>query len=219
MRVASLGSMMFAALLAGSAMAEEAAGLPAEGGSAENGATKAAVCGACHGPNGNSANPEWPNLAGQSANYIASQLHLFKGQVRNNPVMQPIVATLSDADMKDVAVYYSTQTPAGLEADPSYWQSGERLYKRGDKARNIPACIACHGPLGRGNLAAGYPALRAQHSVYTVKQLNDYAGGTRYPGASKEKPVSPNASIMETIAKRLSPEEIRDVSSYIQGMR
>ena len=118
-----------------------------------------------------------------------------------------------------VAVYFAAQTPQGAEADPSYWQAGERLYKRGDKARAIPACIACHGPIGRGNLAAGYPALRAQHSVYTVKQLTDYAGGTRYPGATKEKPAGANVAIMATIAKRLSAEEVRDVSSYIQGMR
>jgi cytochrome c553 len=220
MKVASVGSIVLAALLASApTLTQEAPLLPAEGGSVENGATKAAVCAACHGPNGNSSNPEWPSLAGQSANYTAVQLHLFKDRVRNSPIMQPIVDPLTDADFRDLAVYYATQTPTGLEADPSYWQSGERLYKRGDVARNIPACIACHGPVGRGNVAAGYPAVRAQHSVYTVKQLNDYAKDTRYPGASKEKPVSPNATIMATIAKRLSPEEIRDVSSYIQGMR
>jgi cytochrome c553 len=221
MKVASIGSVVLAALLAGSqALTQEAAPtLAAEGGSAENGATKAAVCGACHGPNGNSVNPEWPSLAGQSAVYTAEQLRLFKEQVRNSPVMQPVVSPLTDQDFKDLAVYYAAQTPQGLEADPSYWKAGERLYKRGDQARNIPACVACHGPIGRGNLAAGYPALRAQHSVYTVKQLNDYAKGTRYPGATAEKPVNPNASIMATIAKRLTAEEIRDVSSYIQGMR
>src|SRR6185295_13665079 len=111
MKIASVGSIVLATLLAcAPTLADEAAAsTPAEGGSAENGATKAAVCGACHGPNGNSANPEWPNLAGQSANYIASQLHLFKDQVRNNPVMYPIVSTLSEADMKDVAVYYAAQ--------------------------------------------------------------------------------------------------------------
>ncbi len=221
MKVASIGSVVLAALLAGAvAQAQEAAhALSIEGGSAENGATKAAICAACHGPNGNSANPEWPSLAGQAATYTAAQLRLFKEQVRNNPVMQPIITPLNEADFKDLAVYFAAQTPQGLEADPSYWQSGERIYKRGDTARNIPACIACHGPIGRGNLAAGYPALRAQHSVYTVKQLNDYANGTRYPGATPEKPVSPNAAIMATIAKRLTAEEIRDVSSYIQGMR
>ena len=219
MKVASVGSIVLAALLASAAIAAEEAAAPAAGGSVESGATKAAVCGACHGQSGNSVNPEWPNLAGQSSLYIEEQLHLFKANVRNNPIMAPIIAPLTDADFKDLAAYFATQTPQGLEADPSYWQAGEKLYRRGDRAKNIPACIACHGPIGRGNLAAAYPALRAQHSVYTVKQLNDYANGTRYPGAAADKPASKNAPIMATIAKRLTAEEIRDVSSYIQGMR
>ena len=219
MKVASVGSIVLAALLASAPGLAEEAAAPTAVGTVEAGAPKAAVCSACHGPNGNSANPEWPTLAGQNAVYISEQLHLFKDGVRNNPVMAPIVATLAPADFADLGAYYAVQTPAGQEADPSYWKSGARLYRRGDKARNIPACIACHGPIGRGNLAAGYPALRAQHSVYTVKQLNDYAGGTRYPGATAEKPASRNAPIMATIAKRLTPEDIRDISSYIQGMR
>ena len=227
MKVASVGLIVLVAHLAASsssaqesaAAAPQAAAESSGAGNVQNGATKAAVCGACHGPNGNSANPEWPNLAGQSSVYIEEQLHLFKANVRNNPVMAPIVGSLADADVKDLAAYFAAQTPQGLEADPSYWHAGEMLYRRGDKARNIPGCIACHGPIGRGNLAAGYPALRAQHSVYTVKQLNDYANGTRYSGASAGKPASRNAPIMATIAKRLTPEEIRNVSSYIQGMR
>jgi len=231
MKVASVGSIVLVACFAGAlSFAQEnaapAAAAPAAtagetegGGSVQNGAAKAAVCGACHGPNGNSANPEWPNLAGQSSVYVEEQVHLFKEGVRNNPIMAPIVAPLTDADIKDLGSYFASQTPQGLEADPSYWKTGERLYRRGDKTRNIPACIACHGPIGRGNLAAGYPALRAQHSVYTVKQLTDYASGNRYPGATPQKPASKNAPIMATIAKRLSAEDIRDVSSYIQGMR
>jgi cytochrome c553 len=177
---------------------------------AENGATKAAVCSACHGPNGNSSNPEWPNLAGQGERYVIQQLKYFKEGKRNNPVMAPMAAPLSDQDMVDVAAYFATQKPAGLEADPSYWEAGQKLYRGGDSARNLPACIACHGPVGRGNPPAGYPMLRGQHSVYTQKQLNDYAAGAR-PG--------PNAEIMRTIASRMTAEEIRNVSSYIQGMR
>ena len=79
--------------------------------------------------------------------------------------------------------------------------------------------MACHGPIGRGNLAAGFPALRAQESVYTVKQLNDYAQGSRYAGATAANPASPNGYIMATIAKRLTPDEIRDLASYVQGLR
>jgi cytochrome c553 len=187
-------------------------------GKAADGATKSAVCSACHGPNGNSVNPEWPRLAGQSAVYITEQLRLFRSGVRNNPVMKPLAAGLSDQDIADLAVYYEAQTPLGLEADPSYWKGGEALYLSGDETRHVPACVACHGPVGRGNLAAGYPALRAQQSVYVVKQLNDYASGTRYTGANPAA-ASRNGVMMFAISRRLSPEQIRDVASYVQGMR
>jgi cytochrome c553 len=191
---------------------------PFTNGSAQDGATKAAVCTACHGPNGNSTNPDWPKLAGQNAVYIAEQIRLFKTGVRNNPIMKPLVANLSEKDISDIAVYFEAQTPAGLEADPSYWKAGQALYMRGDHARDVPACAACHGPDGRGNLAAGYPALRAQQSVYVVKQLNDYASGARYQGANPAQ-ASRNGVMMLTLAKRLTPEEIRNLASYVQGLR
>lgn len=192
--------------------------VPFTHGTAAAGATKAAVCSSCHGPNGNSVNPDWPRLAGQSAIYLAEQLRLFRAGVRNNPVMRPLAAALSDQDIDDLAVYYEAQTPTGLEADPSYWQGGQAVYLRGDPAHAIPGCIACHGPVGRGNLAAGYPALRAQQSVYVVKQLNDYASGARYGGPNPAT-ASRNGIMMFTIAKRLSSEQIRDLASYVQGMR
>lgn len=192
---------------------------PYDHGSVQNGTGKAAICFACHGPNGNSANPAWPTLAGQSAIYVAEQLRLFRSKVRVNPVMTALAATLSDADIDDLAVFFGAQTPTGLEADPSYGQAGQLVYVRGDESRGIPACTACHAPTGRGNLVAGYPALRAQQSVYTIKQLNDYAQGTRYSGATAANPASPNGYIMATIAKRLPPEEIRNVASYVQGLR
>jgi cytochrome c553 len=191
---------------------------PFADGKVDSGAAKAALCSACHGPNGNSVNPDWPRLAGQNAVYVAEQLRLFRAGVRNNPVMRPLAATLSDQDIDDLAVYFEAQTPTGLEADPSYWKAGEALYLSGDRAREVPACVACHGPIGRGNLAAGYPELRAQQSVYVVKQLNDYANGTRYTGPNPSA-ASPNSVMMFTIAKHLTPEEIRDVASYVQGMR
>lgn len=205
--------------------AEEAAAppaskkLPYENGTVQDGSSKAAACVACHGTNGNSTNPEWPVLAGQNAVYIEQQLKLFKAGVRANPVMMPMASSLSDQDMSDLAVFFSAQTPTGNEADPSYWQAGQALYRNGDSTRGVPACVACHGPVGRGNLAAGYPALRAQHSVYTVKQLTDYASGARYSGATPDKQPGPNSVMMTTIAKRLTPEDIRNVASYIQGMR
>jgi cytochrome c553 len=189
--------------------------------SAEAGAAKAAVCVACHGPNGNSTNPEWPSLAGQNAAYLREQLAMFKAKKRNNPVMFPIVEPMSEQDFADVSAYFAAQTPAGLEADPSYWQAGEALYKSGDTARNIPACTACHGPAGQGNPASGYPALRAQHSVYTVKQLQDYLTQNRYRDPADPATVyqTRNSPMMTTIASRLTPEDIRNLASYLQGLR
>ncbi|MCW5570279.1 MAG: cytochrome c4 [Steroidobacteraceae bacterium] len=202
-----------------------AAALPAAHaqGSADAGAAKAGVCIACHGPNGNSTNPEWPNLAGQNAAYIAEQLRLFRaGQRSSTPnamVMTAQAAALSDEDIADLGAYFATQTPSGLEADPSYWKAGEALYRGGDQARELPACMACHGPVGRGNPAAAYPALRAQHSVYTAQQLTEYANAARYKDAAGASHDPKNAHMMETIAKQLTAEDIRNLASYIQGMR
>ena len=190
-------------------------------GSAEAGATKAAVCTACHGVNGNSSNPEWPNLAGQNAAYIREQLAMFKGRKRVNEIMFPIVSPLNDQDFADLAAYFSAQTPAGLEADPSYWKAGQALYVSGDPARKIPACVACHGPAGQGNSGAGYPALRAQHSTYTVKQLQNYLTKNRYRDPSDPAIVhqTRNSAMMTTLAARLTPEDIRNLASYLQGLR
>ena len=200
-------------------------------GAAEAGATVAGTCLACHGANGNSTNPEWPSLAGQNAAYVEHQLHLLHDGKRTGmpdnasaTMMPGMAAVLTDQQIEDVSAYYASQSPTGLEADPSYWEAGQKLYRSGDRARGIPACAACHGPVGRGNPAAGYPALRAQESVYLVKQLTAYSGDShgdmRY--SKNEKGVSnggENAAIMHTIATRLTEEDKRNVASYIQGMR
>jgi len=192
----------------------------ADAGDAAAGAAKAATCTACHGLNGNSANPEWPVLAGQNASYLRDQIARFRAGQRANPLMMPMVQNLSDQDIADLAAFYSAQTPTGNEADPSYWKAGERLYRGGDTARGIPACIACHGPVGRGNPAAGYPALQAQHSVYSVRQLDAYATDVRYvKDANGRAQAGPNAQMMNTIASRLTAEDRRDLASYMQGIR
>lgn len=193
----------------------------AQTGSVESGATKVATCIACHGLNGNSTNPEWPKLAGQNASYTAEQLRLLRAGQRWSPVMSPQARMIAnDADIPDIAAYFAAQAPAGLEADPSYWKNGEKLYRGGDRARNIPACIACHGPVGRGNPGAGYPALRAQHAVYVVKALNDYAINARSrDDKGNVGKARNNNNMMMVIAKRMTPEDMRNVASYVQGMR
>jgi len=191
-------------------------------GSVEAGAAKAVTCSACHGQNGNSSMAQYPTIAGQNAAYLAGQLKHFKDNTRINSagVMMGMAQTLDDQGMGDVAAYFAAQTPAGLEGDPSYWQAGKKLYRGGDPARGIPACMACHGPSGRGNPGAGYPALRAQHAEYIVKQLGDYAGGKRYSTNAKgDSSGGPNAVIMGTIAQRLSQEDMRNLASYVQGLR
>ncbi|MBK7251455.1 MAG: cytochrome c4 [Gammaproteobacteria bacterium] len=192
----------------------------AETGSAQAGAEKVMVCMACHGMNGNSTNPEWPTLAGQNAAYISKQLELFKEGKRTNALMSPMALALSTQDMADIGAYYAQQTPTGQEAAPSpHPGAGQALYRGGDTQRGIPACMACHGPTGHGNPAAGYPALRTQHAVYTTKQLNDYAGQNRYRDAAGKIETTPTSSMMVTIAQRLTPEEVSNVATYIQGMR
>ena len=196
-------------------------------GSAGAGAVLAATCIACHGPNGNSVNGEWPSLAGQNAAYLERQLHLLHDGRRTGKVgdaaaaMMPAMATtLSDQNIEDISAYYSQQTSTGLEADPSYWQAGQRLYHSGDRARGIPACAACHGPTGRGNPAAGYPSLGAQQSMYVIKQLSAYSADVRY--AQNAQGVSAggdSAAIMHSIAARLSEADMRNLASYLQGMR
>ncbi len=182
----------------------------AETGDAAAGAQKAAVCGACHGADGNSFNPEWPSLAGQHASYIAAQLALFKDGVRNNPLMTPMAMPLTVQDMADLGAYFAAQPATGLAADPSNYRAGETLYRGGDRGRGLPACITCHGPQGKGNAPAQYPAIHGQHAAYSYAQLQAYAAGTRKPVAN---------DIMQLIAARLSDEEMRAVASYMQGLR
>jgi len=179
-------------------------------GSAERGATRAVTCAACHGPDGNSVNPEWPSLAGQHASYIAGTLQAFKKGERENVLMSSQVIALSDQDIEDLAAFYAEQAPARRTADPELVKVGERLYRGGDQERGVSACLACHGPAGRGNLPAAYPAVAGQHSVYTVNQLNAYRSRTRKS--------DPN-QMMRNVAALLSDEDIVAVASYIQGLR
>ena len=188
-------------------------------GSIENGKDKSATCSACHGADGNSANPLWPNIAGQGAPYIVAQLTAFRDGAsdpsnakRYDPLMSPQAMALSDEDIRDLAVYFeSLPAPAQAVADASTIARGEALYRGGNVDNGVAACLACHGPTGRGNPAAIYPALQGQHSVYTVKQLNDYANGTRTSDGK--------VRIMREISARLSKEDIDAVASYVQGLR
>mgnify|MGYP001818498426 FL=1 len=179
-------------------------------GSAEAGQEKAATCAACHGQDGNSLNPEWPSLAGQSEQYIVRALKAYRPNgTRNNPLMMGQVAALSDEDMQDLGAFFASQARAPLTADPDLVTAGERLYRGGNKDRGISACIACHGPRGLGNPSAAYPAVAGQHATYTATSLRAYA--------KNERKSDPN-QMMRNIASLLSDADIAAVSSYIQGL-
>ena len=181
-------------------------------GSVEAGKARSITCAACHGAEGNSVNPLWPNIAGQSASYINTQLAAFKDGSRSDPLMTAQAMLLSDEDMRNLAVYFeSLPAAAQAVADPGKVAKGEALYRGGDSDNGVAACLACHGPSGRGNPAAIYPALHGQHATYTSKQLRDYAAGTRKTDGKTR--------IMREIAARLSDDDIDALSSYVQGLR
>ncbi len=173
------------------------------------GKNKAATCGACHGMDGNSTNPQFPKLAGQNASYIEAQLTAFKSGKRQNPIMAGQAAGLSDQDMQALAAYFSSQTVAVGEAAAGQVKQGEQLYRNGNAGENVPACLACHGPDGAGNALMKVPALAGQHSQYVVAQLQNYGNGSRSTDPNK---------MMETIASRLTPAEMQAVASYIEGL-
>lgn len=174
-----------------------------------DGQAKAQVCAACHGADGNSVNPAWPSLAGQNAAYTVAQLKAFKSGARENPMMSPMAANLSEDDMREIADYYAAQSVKVQPIAADQIAAGETLYRGGDAERGIPACMACHGPAGVGNLAAGYPALRGQHPEYTVATLKAYRDGGRPAG---------QAGMMSTIAGKLSEADMQALARYVSAL-
>ncbi len=180
-------------------------------GTVEAGQAKSATCMACHGMDGNSANPEWPSLAGQHPSYIVKQLKHFKAGERQNALMSPMAMILSDQDMEDLAAYFSSQKPVATgETEPSKLKLGQTIFRAGIPSKGVPSCSGCHGPSGAGIAGAAFPQIGGQHAVYTAAQLRGYQSGTRA--------TDPN-SMMRTITARLTDAEIDAVASYLQGMR
>lgn len=183
-----------------------AAGDPAAGES------KSVTCAACHGPDGNSVVGEWPKIAGQHAGYIARQLQLYKDGGRQNAVMLGMAAGLSPQDMQDLGAYYATQSVKPGVADSTLVALGERVYRGGNAVNGVPACMACHGPRGRGNPGSGYPALNGQHAQYTANVLRQFKAGAVWGNGDAAN------AIMATIAANLTEDEIVALASYIEGL-
>ncbi|QAU24736.1 cytochrome c4 [Dyella sp. M7H15-1] len=180
-------------------------------GDATAGQAKAAACGACHGMDGNSTDAQYPKLAGQHETYIAHQLHDFKSGSRQNAIMQGMAAPLSSQEMHDIGAYFASKRSLPGVADQAVVDQGQKLYREGDPARGIPACMACHGIDGRGNPGAMYPQLTSQHAQYVEAKLKDFHDGVTWSNDA-------HAQIMPTIAKKLDPQDITALASYIEGL-
>jgi cytochrome c553 len=175
------------------------------------GQSKAAACGACHGMDGNSSDAQYPKLAGQSEQYIATQLMRFKSGVRQNAIMHGMAAPLSPQDMHDLGAYFSSQKRLPGVADVKLAQDGEKLYREGDPGRGVPSCMGCHGPDGAGNPGWRVPNIGGQHADYVQAQLKAWHDGTTWG-------TDTHATIMPTIAGHLTEHDIAAVSSYVEGL-
>jgi cytochrome c553 len=186
-----------------------AAGVVQAAGDAAAGKTKAAVCMACHGPDGNSVNPTWPKLAGQHPSYILKQLTAFKSGERKDALMSPMAMPLTDEDMADLAAYFSSQkqTPGVAAADKV--KLGEKIFRSGNAVSGVAPCMGCHGPSGLGNPAAVYPRISGQHAAYAQKAMTDFQGNLRTNDAKQ---------MMQGVTAKMSEKEIEAVAQYIQGL-
>ena len=173
------------------------------------------VCAACHAADGNSVAPTNPKIAGQFAEYLQKQLGDFKAQqnkkpARDNPIMTPMASNLSDDDIQSVAAYYAGQKlrPA-TAADKDLAALGQKIWRGGIAASNVPACGGCHGPAGAG-IPVQYPRLAGQFAEYVAAQLKGFRDGARSN--------DPNG-IMRGVAARMTEREIQAVAQYAAGLR
>ena len=176
-------------------------------GNADQGKVKSATCSACHGSDGNSGAADFPKLAGQHASYLASTLKAYRDGSRENAIMAGLAAVLSEEDIADLSVYYSTQTISSGAAQANFLDRGEHLYRFGDAEKGISACAACHGPTGVGLNSAVFPSLKGQWAGYSASQLRAFRDGLRVN------------VMMNGVAQNMSDADIKAVSSYVEGLR
>jgi len=166
-------------------------------------------CSVCHGPAGNSTAPTFPRLAGQTEEYIESQLKAFKGHSRAEPdapdFMWGVAAQLDEPMIAALAHYFAAQKPApGTPGDATLMAKGKDLFDKGIPARGIPACATCHGTNAQGNGA--FPRLAGQHAAYLAKQLEWIQS------------IARKAPVMHGIVQDMSKEEMEAVSIYLQSL-
>jgi cytochrome c553 len=167
------------------------------------------TCGTCHGVNGRSVSPTFPNLAAQSAPYIEAQLHAFKDQSRADPDAQAymwgMASQLNDAMITSLAGYFAAQPAApGKPGNPALIAQGKRLFEEGVPARQIPPCASCHGAHAQG--MAIFPRLAGQHAPYLLKQLLVIQSVLR------------TAPVMHGVVKDLSKDQMQAVVAYLESI-
>jgi len=195
-------------------------------GDAVAGKNKSAMCAGCHGADGNSPIPANPKLNGQNEKYLVKQLEDFTKAAsvggRSSPMMAGMAAGMSAADRANLAAFYAaqkTQTVAAPAVSADDIAIGERIYRAGNQATGVPACIGCHGPQGKGNAPAGWPRLAGQHASYVTAQLQAFRVAAQYPeDNSRGRRNDGDGKMMRDASARLTDREIEAVSAYVQGL-
>jgi cytochrome c553 len=167
------------------------------------------TCGTCHGVNGRSVSPTFPNLAAQTAPYIELQLKAFKDQSRADPDAQAymwgMASQLSDATIAALAVYFAAQSPAPARGGGSpLIAQGKELFEKGVPARQIPPCASCHGLHAEG--MSTFPRLAGQHGPYLLKQLLVIQSVLR------------TAPVMHGVIKDLNKDQMQAVVAYLESI-
>ncbi|HEY6822112.1 MAG TPA: c-type cytochrome [Burkholderiales bacterium] len=165
------------------------------------GKQKAAVCAACHGPDGNSQNPAIPSLAGQPAQMIATQLYQFREGNRKDPQMSPMAEKLSNAEMNDLAAYFASVKPV-----PTAYKSTLENAALGAELTKRNNCVQCHGPTLHGQ--QHIPRIAGQQHDYLVTQLKLFKAG-------KRADMDGN---MTSAAQALSDKDIEVLADYVAGL-
>lgn len=175
------------------------------------GKEKSAMCQGCHGETGMSTAPNFPNLSGQYAHYIARQVRDYQNTLRNDPMMSGMAAAITERqDLFDIAAYFASQKQMQSTKKVSN-ETGKKLYIEGNISNLIYGCINCHGKEGKGISASNsfFPIIGGQHKDYLLKQMYDFKNGDR-----KNDP----SGMMTNIAKGLTDAEIEAVSEYLSGL-
>lgn len=167
------------------------------------------TCAACHGLNGRSISPSFPNLAAQTAPYIELQLHAFKEQTRADPDAQAymwgMASQLDDASIAGLATYFSKQTPMeGRSGNAAHIVQGKQLFTEGVPSRQIPPCASCHGAKAEGN--GPFPRLAGQHAPYLLRQLLVIQSVLR------------TAPVMHGVIKDLTRPQMEAVVAYLESI-